>query len=566
MTALASLSPPTTISLRWYQQEAVDAIYRLLNEDDDAAPLVVLPTGSGKSYTGAEIARRWIAEHGSRVIQTIHVQELVVQNYSAVRALAPGLSAGIYSASVGRKDFFGQITVSNVQSIHRAADRFRNVGLLIIDEAHLLKHGESGQYHSLIRGLRANNPGLRVVGLTATPWRLSSGSLVEPYGDEPPLFNEIAFELSIIDLLAEGSLAPLVAKRTTQKMSTDAIKGPGLIKAGEYNEKKLDEAFNTEAINRAIVAETIAQAGERRSWLCFAITVDHATRLRDMFRENGVTCEVVTGETPKAERDRIIASYKAGRVRCLTNVMVLTTGFDAPATDCLILARPTMSPGLYLQMLGRAMRPAPGKLNALVLDFAGNVMKHGLADMVQGVRKQKKNVEPDATDSVKECVGCGSIVPKAARECPDCGMEFKSQQANREEKLDLKNLGDKVQSDASDVWWAAVEQATFRATPARDDKPAGMQLGYRIGVDETGREMWASEFLGFEHPSDSWPHKQARKIWRERSKTRPPATIDEAISRLAELSCPTHVRVRRNGQWLNVVGAKVARPANSVRA
>ncbi len=283
MTAHArNLPMPAGLQLRDYQSEAVDSVFRIWAEEPTSSPLIVLPCGAGKSIVVADLCRRFIQEGGQRAMCVIHSKELVAQNYKKFRAHWPGANAGIYSASLGRKDRWCTVTFANVQSIWRVATQFRKVGLLIIDEVHLVPHHSDGMYRALIDGLRKVNPDLKIVGLTATPYRLNSGNLCEPYGDQQPIFSEVAYELPMVELLRRKFLCPTIAKPGRTKVDVSGVHKRG----GEFVEKEMDAAFNNEKINRAIVAESVELCADRKSWLVFGCTVDHCTRLRDLYREH----------------------------------------------------------------------------------------------------------------------------------------------------------------------------------------------------------------------------------------------------------------------------------------
>lgn len=193
-------------------------------------------------------------------------------------------------------------------------------------------------------------------------------------------------------------------------------------RGGEFIESELQAAVDVADLNRRVVAEIIGLAGDRRSWLFFCTGVDHAQHIAAELEAAGVVAACVTGKTPKAEREAILSRFRAGEIRALTNANVLTTGFDHPGIDLIAMLRPTMSPGLYVQMAGRGMRVSPGKSDCLVLDFAGVVATHGPIVAVRTPEKAKGGAPGEAP--TKTCEQCGEICHAAVRECPACGAEF----------------------------------------------------------------------------------------------------------------------------------------------
>lgn len=538
---------PLGLQLRDYQQDSVDAVFRIWQEDPSSAPLIVLPTGAGKSVVVAEMARRFIEEFKQRVICVIHVKELVRQNYTKFREHQPSIGVGIFSASLGRKDYGRRVTFANIQSIYRHAEHFRNVGLLLIDEVHLVPHADDGMYRTFINALRIVNPNIKICGLTATPWRTNSGNLCEPYGEAQPLFSEVAYELPMTELLRRGFLSTMRAAPRLTKMDTTGVHTRG----GDFIDKELDAKVNTEEINRAIVAETVDVCRDRRSWLVFGVTVDHATRLRDMFRSHGITCEMVCGETEQHERDRIIRDFSAGRIQCVTNVNVLATGFDYPGIDAIIMARPTKSPGMFLQQAGRGLRVSDLKQDCLLLDFAGNTRMHGWLTHVKGVHKKKRD-EPEG----RECPQCETLNEKGAESCVACGYVWPkggAEPPDRESKLFKTQTTDRVMANLEEAIEGRVVNAICAPHVSRNSGITSLRVDYTL-QPETGDPILVQQYVCIEH--EGWANKQARAWWRQRSKAPPPATVAEAMGRLGELRLPHSLLVTRDGHWWRVESAK----------
>lgn len=282
----------------------------------------------------------------------------------------------------------------------------------LVHNCHSINHGDAGNYRKLINELKLTNPDLRVVGLTASPYRLGHGMIHE--GDDV-IFDALIEPIQIETLIANGYLAPLRSKHTDFEIDVGSVKKRG----GEFIAGELERAVDTEDNNVAVVKETIQRASGRKSWLVFCTGVAHAQHVSELFASMGVSSACVTGETPQQERASILGRFKAGEITALTNMNVLTTGFDYPGIDCLVMLRPTMSPGLYLQMAGRGMRIAPEKDDCIVLDFAGNVRRHGPITAVEPPSKKGKGVAP-----TKTCPQCSEIVLAALSVCECCGFEF----------------------------------------------------------------------------------------------------------------------------------------------
>ena len=519
--------------LRNYQSEAVQSIYDWFAAGK-GNPLVVAPTGSGKSVILSEFCRRAVEDFPStRIIVAQHVKELIQQNFMATLRLWPSAPAGIYSAGLGSRQM-RQITFAGIQSVAKRASQFGFVDLLIVDEAHLIPRSGTTQYQTFIAGLQEANPALKVVGLTATPFRLDSGRLDRGAGS---IFDGIAYDILIPMLVKRGYLAPLISKRPGQVFDLSGLH----TRAGDYIDAELSARFDTEAVTRAAVQEVVAAGQDRKSWLLFCISVEHASHVRDTIREYGIAAEMVTGETPAVDRARILADFRAGRIRALTNVNVLTTGFDAPQTDLLAFLRPTQSLGLYMQMAGRAMRTAPEKVNGLVLDFAGNVAKHGPVDAISvadGKDKSSKGEKGEASAPAKTCPSCQSLLWIGARECPDCGFLF----PEPEPKIERRAGTDAIMNLTAEDNWQPVLDIDI-ATHVKNGV-ASMRIDYLIG------SRVVKEFHCFDHTG--FPRQKAVQWWQHNAGTTPPNSVAEAIGRAAEIRTPEEAVIIKEGEYWRI--------------
>lgn len=401
------------MALRDYQQRAINLLYAWMRYNA-GNPCVVMPTGSGKSHVIAGLCRdiltRWPQ---SRILVLSHVKELLEQDAEKILLAWPEAPLGIYSAGIGSRDVGMPLTVAGIQSVRDKASMLGYVDLVIVDEAHTISHKAEGGYRKLLDELKAVNPNMRIVGLTATPYRLGHG-LISEHG---ATFDGLVEPVSVAELVSRGYLAPLRSKLTGAQLSVDGVGKRG----GEYIEHELQQAVNNADDNERIVDEVISRAGNRKAWLFFCAGVAHSMAIRDALRARGVSTETVTGETPKAERERIIRDYKAGRITALTNANVLTTGFDYPDIDLIAMLRPTLSPGLYVQMAGRGMRLKRHTDHCLVLDFAGNVKRHG---PITDVAPPKHKGQGTGDAPVKVCEQCSELVHTSVKVCPACGYEF----------------------------------------------------------------------------------------------------------------------------------------------
>lgn len=400
--------------LREYQQRTIDQLYEWFSAGNKGNPCLVLPTGAGKSHIIAALCKDALQSWPeTRILMLTHVKELIAQNAEKMRQHWPNAPMGIYSAGLKRKELGEPITFAGIQSVRTKAAQIGHVDLVIIDEAHLVSHKDEGGYRMLLSDLIQLNPNLRIVGLTASPYRLGHGYIT----DKPAIFDALIEPVSIQELIYKGFLSTLRSKLTATKLEVEGVHKRG----GEYIESELQAAVDTSDKNRLVAAEIVRLSGERKSWLIFCAGVAHAQHIATALQAQGITTECVTGETPSNERDRILTDFKQGQIRALTNCSVLTTGFDAPGIDLIAMLRPTMSPGLYVQMAGRGLRVAPGKTDCLVLDFAGVVEQHG---PITSVKPPPKKGDKVGEAPVKVCDHCQEICHLSVRVCPACGEAF----------------------------------------------------------------------------------------------------------------------------------------------
>ncbi|MBT7615834.1 MAG: DEAD/DEAH box helicase, partial [Calditrichaeota bacterium] len=329
------------MELRGYQREAVNAIYRYF-EKNKGNPLIVCPTASGKSFIMAAFIREVLeAWSDQRIMVLTHVKELIQQNYMELTrhwTLAP---AGIYSAGLNRREAQAQVLFAGIQSVHSRAEELQSFDLIMIDECHLVPRKSDTMYRRFLGDMHAINEDVKIIGLTATHYRLDSGLLTE--GDSR-IFTDIAYEVPVKRLINEGFLSPLVTKAPNTTLDVSGVHTRG----GEFINSELQNAVDQSETNRAAVREIIHYGKDRKSWLIFCTGVQHAYNVRDALRERNIVAETVTGDTNAMERDYILEGFKSGKIRAITNCDILTTGFNAPNTDLLGILRPTQSTGLYV--------------------------------------------------------------------------------------------------------------------------------------------------------------------------------------------------------------------------
>lgn len=530
------------MKLRDYQNpEPIWEFFRQRKGDGNIHnPLVVMPTGAGKSIVIAAIIKDMLDRFGGRrVLMLTHQKELIAQNYEKLLAIYPECDPGIYSASLGKKQTDNKVLLCGIQSVYNKAYQLGDFSLILIDECHLLPKSGFGMYRKFIADMNRICGKVPVIGLTATPYRLDSGYLHKGDG---ALFTDIAYEVQIRDLLAQGYLCPLTTKQTGFVIDASNVKKRG----GEFITADLEALVDP--ITNDALDDAIPRITGRKSGLVFCVTVDHAEHVSRHLNSNGITCAVVSGETPKTQRDSLLKSYKAGEIRVLASVNVLTTGFDAPGTDFLIMLRPTQSPGLYVQMGGRGMRLADGKYDCLVLDYAGNINRHGPIDAIQIKDKRKKSDEPGESP-VKTCPECETIVHAALRFCT-CGYEFPPPEL----KVDRIASNKAILSSQYEPEWKRVDRVNYSRHPGKDGKPDTLRVDY---YDDSGLfpVKVASEFICVYHPL-GYAKQQAEKWCKQRGFDLDSVQVNFLDFCEVEVLTPSSILLDTRGKYATIIDYK----------
>ncbi|OSM07619.1 DEAD/DEAH box helicase [Magnetofaba australis] len=528
------------LTLRPYQREAIDAIYAYF-EEKSGHPLVVIPTAGGKSLVMAKFIQEALGYYPStRILVVTHVRELISQNHAELLGVWPEAPAGIHSAGLKARDTESQVLFCGIQSVHKRAYDIQQCDLVLVDEAHLIPRKANTMYRRFLDDLTAINPQLKIIGFTATPYRLDSGQL---HKGKEALFDDIAYEVSVRELIDDGFLCPLISKQTETQLDVTGVGTRG----GEYIASQLEAAVDQDPITQAAIGEVIAHGQDRQSWLLFCSGVAHAEHVRDALQGREISCECIFGDTPKETRDDIIARFKQREIRALAAMNVLTTGFNAPSVDLIAMLRPTKSTGLYVQIAGRGTRLFPGKENCLVLDFAGNVARHGPIDLVKPKGKQDAG---GGDAPVKVCPQCQTINHAAVRHCIECDYQFPPSEIKIDATATTREI---LSTTKPQTEWTRVYDVTY-GKHQKEGKPPSLRVEYLCGFN------WHREWVCFEH--SGFPKRQAARWWSQRAPagTPMPHTVDEALEMVNSLRLPTRIQLRRKDKFVEVVGARFDQP------
>lgn len=403
---------------RWYQREAVDAVLQALQTAHNVHPIAAIVTGGGKSLVASVLTEELIARHpAARIMVLAPSQELVTQNVAEAReylnaTLVAGI--GIYCSSLGRKDRQRKTTFGTPQSVWRQVKRFGPIDYCIVDESHGFDLSLKS-VQKLVEGLREINPRVRFIGLTATPFRMKGVKVV-------PLSQCGLFTAKVYDLTTGRNFNRLVREGYISPITAPTVRFPQIDLADvktsgeDFDEKQLAAAAMK--ITKEVVTVGLDNLTDRKHVMWFGVNVAHATMIRDALAERGESVTLIYGDLDKHERLEGVREFLQKETRHIVSVATLTTGFNAPHVDALVLVRATRSHILFRQMVGRGFRPYPGKTDCLVLDAGGNFARLGAinADLEKG----------DSRAGLWECTSAQVEAPGKGLQRERSGIRFAS--------------------------------------------------------------------------------------------------------------------------------------------
>jgi DNA repair protein RadD len=566
---------------RWYQDEGQFAILDYFDRGGKGNPLAVFPTGTGKSVIIAQLIQKiFFRFPNQRVMMLTHDKRLIEQNARKLQQVWPHAPLGVYSAGLNSREVIMPIIFAGVQSVSKEIQRaingeygpgiqsqhFGHRDLIFVDEAHLISQKDTSDYQFVLSELRKINPYIKVIGLTATPYRMRQGMITDD-----GIFTDVCYDISGVEafnrLIREGFLSTLIPRPTMTSMNMDNAS----VARGDFTEKAMDEALADEIMYEAV--RELVNTGNhfgRWSWLSFAPSIKKAEQINAMLQSFGVDSVVVHSKLKTSEINERIEAYKKGYVRSMVNKDMLTTGFDHPPVDLIGMFRPTVSPGLWVQMLGRGTRPFdpanPGdvdpfftqfKENCIVMDFAKNTPR--LGPINDPVIPRKPGQSGGGAAPVRICpedkkdsdgrFGCGTYNHSSAKLCVLCGFKFPMHQKifQLPGQDELVRGVNSIKAEAPVIEYLKVKQV-FYSKHQKTGAPPSIKVTYVCGIQSF------NEWVCIEH--DGFPGKKARDWWKLRHREDPPASVDEALKRCSELRPPDTIRVHLNKKHPEILSAE----------
>lgn len=517
-----------TIELRPYQKDGLNAIWEYFNSGKTGNPCLVWPCGTGKSIVPAIFIKAvmdiWPTQ---RFMLMSHVKELLIQDGLALQKIWPNAPLGYYSAGLKEKNPHLPICYAGIQSAIKNPSIFGHRDIIFIDEAHLINQDDASTYLTFLATMRLINPKIKVIGLTATPFRLGQGMITDG-----GLFTDIIHDLCSLDsfnkMIDDGYICPLIPLRTKIQLDVSTV---GMSK-GDFIQSQLQHAVDVAEVTWHGLKEAVEAGIDRKSWLVFSSGIEHAEHISSMMGQFGINSVAVHSKNSMEFNDKAIKAFKNNEIRALVNYGKLTTGFDKPGIDLILMFRPTMSVSLWCQMLGRGVRIAPDKKNCLVLDYAKNSIR--LGPINDPVIPRKKG-EGQGETPIKLCEHCGEFNHIKVKTCINCNTEF-----SFEIKITKTSATQElIKSDLPIIEWFDVEKATYQKGQ-KLNKPPHLKVTYYSGLRSF------TEWLFPQYPG-GLPRHNFHKWWKLRHQTiLPPATVDEVLAVSNELRLPKRINV-----WLN---------------
>ena len=520
---------------RYYQREAVDSLYSYF-QTSCGHPCLALPTGTGKSFiialAIAEFLHYWPE---MRVLMVTHVKELISQNLAELLELWPDAPVSVYSAGLKQKEI-SQITFAGIASIYEKASELGTINIVFVDEAHLISNKENSMYSKFITSLMALNPHLRVVGLTATPYRLGQG-LVTDSG----LFTDICYDITKFEnfnrLIKEGFLCKLITKATHTVYNTEGIS----IQNGDYNQKELQLRVDEDDVNFKICQEIVEYGHDRKCWMVFTTGVKHTEKITSYLQALGIEACAVHSKMGDKQRDKNIELFDEGYYRAIVHNGLLATGYNNKNIDFIPHLRPSVSPGFWVQGLGRGFRVSPQKYNCLVLDFAGNTARLGpVNDPVKPRKKGNKKGEVP----IKICPDCGVYNHSASPICDNCGFIFPTHCKLQTTASDLPIIRETKEEVCIETF--NVTHVIYSASKKTGRKPI-LKVTYYSGLTRF------YESVCLEH--EGYARRLAENWWKLRFPEHGiiPNTVEEALQYAASLKKPVGITVNTAKKFPEVI-------------
>jgi DNA repair protein RadD len=509
------------------RQYQIDTVKALMRDIPDYNPVVAIPTGGGKTVIMSMFIDEYLKiKPLDRILVISDRKRILVQNHETISKFFPNKTIGLYAKGL-KSTTIESITVAGIQSIYRKKDKikFKRFDLIIIDECHAIPPKKKSMYMQFLDIVNTKR-----VGLSATPFRMGSGLV---YGDNGEMFNKLSYDLTSLDnfndLVEQEYLSKIYSKGTFLALDPTGIK----ITSGDYNKKQLSEKFDRNEITKNAIEEIIKFGQYYKSWLIFAIDIEHAENINKMLLDKGIKSKTLHSKSEE-EDDIIIEQFKNFEIQAVVSVEKITTGFDAPNIDMIAILRPTKSLVLHVQMAGRGLRTYSGKDHCLLLDFAGNTERLGPINDIRipSKKSKKKNGKP----IVRKCPKCWTLNHLSHKQCAACGFVFPVIEKIKKEAT-YKEIIRQLKKE-----WVEVHNVHYNIHKKRNSTDS-LKVSYETKYN-TIDEYVCLDHLGY---AEELARKWVSRRWN--GSIQPPETVHDLFWERSSLRVPRAILVEFGGKF-----------------
>jgi len=543
---------------RDYQIDCINAIDAYF-ETNSGNPICALPTGTGKALCLAMFMTKAFYNYPKqKMLVVTHVQELIVQNVKELLNLWPRAPVGINSSALKRRDFCNNIVFCGIASVCKDAEKFSKVDIVLVDECHLISQNDETMYRKFINELTKINPYLKVIGFSATPYRLGQGLLTDS-----GLFTDICYDLTGLhafnQLIAKGYMSPLVPKKTNYELDISDVK---LGQDGDYAKGQLQLAVDKYEVTVEALKEAVELGHDRNCWLIFASGIEHCEHISEILTDLDITNVVIHSRISNQERLERLELFKTAQVKAVIGFRVMTTGFNHPPVDLIVDLYPTTSPSMHVQKYGRGTRPYDHtnprqyqsgfdyvKKDCLVLDFSGNTRR--LGPINDPVMPRKKGESKGGQAPVKICEVCNCYNHTTVRICSYCGAEFVFKV-----KINTEAGTDKLIKDDFPVFEEFKIDHIIYAQHVKAGRKS-LKVSYYSGL------RVFNEFIGIEYTG--YAKNKADLWWQERTGTKSPDSLLSAMYLTDSLKKPSHLKAITNKKYPEIHSFIFGEPEKAIK-
>lgn len=549
----------TPLELRYYQKQAVNDFFEYTANNWEKHPIMVLPTGSGKSLVQAHIVKRMLDYPNTRILLITHQQLLIQQNCNELIENFQNylfLDVGVYSAGLKSRETKNRILFAGIQSVYKKAWELGFFDIILCDECHLINPSGDGMYREFFAEMVKINPKVVIGGLSATEYRLKHGLLTE---GKDALFDDVCHTTTVSELIDPNHyknydktqyLCNLISKNGTNKVDLSRVS----IRGKEYATNEMQKAFVEDDLVAKAVKEIKEYTVERKKVLVFTAGISHCEDVVNEMKLQGMDARCVHSKQSNKINEQTLIDFKAKKFKYLINVNSLTTGFNEKGIDCIVLLRSTLSPGLYYQMCGRGFRLHPDKIDCLILDFGRNIERHGPIDKIEVRKKKDGSGSEIITAPQKECPKCQALIPISVMICETCGYEFPVKDKHDETASEADILSQWKKPEVFEV------EDVYYSRHQKMDKPDSLRVDYSVGMMESYSEWVCLEHEGFaKRKANSWikeriKENEGREDWRAEGIELTITNVQEALDNQDFIKKPNSIIVNLNDKFPKITG------------